>query len=228
MKRKRRLDDNPYCVRCRRRMKRAGREKGRGCFRCGGCGARAIYGPRRRLVTPPRHFASCVHCHRALVLAGGGREYLRCPSCGFLVRFEGRVKTYAPQRHLASCVGCRGRMTQTGRGPGRGFYCTRCRWAAQATYSHRPPVTDRQLAAYVGAFVSRDLPREIREEVCLEILLAILKTRRAKNGYGLTPARLTREVVRRFVQEAWRRRHYQHKQISIHDGEFPLSERLAG
>jgi len=108
------------------------------------------------------------------------------------------------------------------------FYCLRCKWAAYAHCRRQPAISEARLLAFVESQVPRDMHREVREEVVADILLALLKPRRAKNGYGLFTSKMSPEVVRRFIKEAWKRRGYLHKQISIHEGEFPLSERLVG
>jgi hypothetical protein len=111
---------------------------------------------------------------------------------------------------------------------GMSFYCPRCKWAAQAHCTRQPSVRDARLLAFVESYVPTALPREIREEVVAELTIALLKVRRAGGGYGLTTVQMSPQVVREFVQEAWRRRHHEHKQVSIFDGELPLAERLVG
>ncbi|HEX8177820.1 MAG TPA: hypothetical protein VF543_22215 [Pyrinomonadaceae bacterium] len=61
-----------------------------------------------------------------------------------------------------------------------------------------------------------------------DIALAILRTRHTQNGYRLTPRQIDTKRVRRFIQDARRRIYRRFYEVSIHDGEFPLSERLAG
>lgn len=222
--------ENPSCVRCRHGMRRAGYKNGRPYFRCYGCGARALAYGRRRISRPYQQVASCWQCRRGLVTAGNRNQYLLCPVCRELIAREG-VKAPRRQRaHLASCVGCRRPMhnhTQQRDGAPY-FYCSRCKWAAYAYCRRQPVVAETRLLAFVESWVPRDMHREIREEVVTDIVLALLKRRRAGNGYGLSTSGLGPNVVRSYIKAAWRRRGYQHKQISIHDGEFPLSERLAG
>lgn len=222
------LSRNPVCLKCRIRMKSAGTEKNRRCFRCGECGCRASYGIRKRTIAPAEHVASCFGCRRVLVTGGNARQYLRCLDCNYLVKREG-VKEGRQQRgHMASCVGCRRPMWNNRDGQPF-FYCPRCHWAASARCGRQPIVSDERLPAFVQTFVPRDLPQEIRQEVETEILLALLKTRRAGNGYGLTPKRMNAEIVRRFIKKAWRSRDYQYKHVPLDDGgEYPLIERLPG
>lgn len=220
--------ENPHCVRCRSKMRRAGYKHSRPYFRCYGCGARALASGPRRLISPPEILAGCVACHRNLVISGRSREYLRCLGCDYHVRREGVIQERQPRQHRASCAQCR-RPMLNGQSRGiRSFYCRRCQWAAQAHCTRQPSVRDGRLAAFVESYVPATLPREIRDEVVAEILIALLKSRRAGGGYGLRSVHMSTEVVREFIQAAWRRRHHEHKQISIFDGEFPLSERLVG
>lgn len=218
------LSKNPYCVICRVRMKSAGSEKGRRTFRCGSCGSRAIFGTGIRSTKPAEHVASCLNCHRNLVTAGKSRQYLRCLDCGYLVKREGVKEARRPRQHLASCVGCRQPFINSP----TFFYCPRCHWAASVSCKRQRPLSDECLPAFVSAYVPRDLPREIREEVEVEIVLALLKTRRAGNGYGLTTKRMSPDVVQQFVKKAWRNRRYQHWELSIDDSEHSLAERFAG
>ena len=221
--------ERPFCVRCRSKMKKAGRENGRRYFKCGRCGARALNESKRRPSAPVEHVASCAACRRALVTGGNSRQYLRCLNCKMLVARTGQSRTYARWQHLASCVTCKGSMTgQSCKGALIAFYCTRCKIGARREYKRGAPVLDRQLFPFIESLVPKDVPPEVRQEACSDILLALLKTRRAKNGHGLMPAQLTREKVRSFVQLARRRLDYRFRQISIDEGEFPLTERLVG
>ncbi len=219
------LSRNPHCIKCRSRMRKAGTEKGRKVFRCPECRVRAAYGTGRRTSRPAEHVASCIQCRRSLVTGGSSRQYLRCIMCRYLVRREGVKEARQPREHLASCVGCKRPMTNSGYRGRPFFYCARCHWAASAHCSHQPQINDDRLPAFVQAYVPRDLPWEIRNEVETEILLAILKTRRAKNGHGLTPKRMSREIVVRFVKKAWRGRDYQYKHVSL-DAPIAGTDRL--
>jgi len=219
---------NPCCLRCRSSMRRAGTHKNMKVFRCKECGCRATYGPRKRTVRVAEFVASCLACRRNLVTGGNSRKYLRCVSCGYLVKREGIKEGRVARQYLASCVSCRRPMTRSGYRDRVFFYCSRCHSAASAHCIRPPQLYDARLPQFVSAFVPRTLPSDIRQEVETEILLAILKTRRAGNGYGLTPKRLNSEVVQRFVKQAWRGHRYQHWEVSLDDSEHSLAERFAG
>lgn len=221
--------DNPYCVRCRSKMRKAGIKKGRRYFRCYGCGQRALNESQRRYVTPAEHVASCARCRRALVTAGNKREYLRCITCKYLVARVGVTGIYTPQQHRASCVTCCGRMTRrSNRGRLLGFYCPRCKQSVQHAYQRSVVFSTEDLPALIETYVPKELWGPIRAEVCADILIALLKTRRAKNGYGLKVRELSPEVVRRYVKSTWRNQPGRLRHISLDEGEFPYRERLVG
>ena len=221
---------NPLCVRCRSEMRRSGYKHGRPYFRCTGCRARAIASGPRRFSKPPQHLGCCADCRRGLVINGNRCQYLFCPRCKVLTAREGVKAPRTARAHLASCVECRRPMHNhmQHRDGSRYYYCRHCGWAAYAHCTRAPGVPEQRLLAFVESYVPRDMHREIREEVVADILLALLKPRRAKNGYGLSTGKMSPEVVRKFIRAAWRRRDHEFKQISIHEGEWPLIERLVG
>ena len=173
--------------------------------------------------------AYCAGCRRRMSLDGRRPQYWYCRHCPAVVRRQGQSRECTPRQHLVSCVGCRGRMGRIGSGRGdHSFYCPRCRWSVQAEYRARPHIAEAALPDWVKAHLPQDLSRELREEVAVDILVALLEGRRKGSGYGLRPSRLDRKSVQRFIRTAKRRRPDNYKHVSLEAGEYPLLERLIG
>jgi hypothetical protein len=178
----------------------------------------------RRPSTPPQHVASCVFCRRALCTAGKNRKYLRCRICKYNVRREGIIKNYVMNEHLADCLGCRHRMSiQRNKENIISFYCEHCKLAVRHFYRRIPPVLDKELYNLIEAVVPKNLYWEIREAVCTDVLIAVLKTRRAKNGYGLMPneLRFNPEKIQPIIKKVSKFHNEKYKNYSL---DHPLTE----
>lgn len=197
-------------------------------FRCRKCKTRVL-NAKHRFIEQAQHLADCLKCHRALVKTGSRRPYLRCVNCKTCIARKGQSKIIKKTAHLASCVECKSRMCiNRTRGRAHFFYCVKCKISTNRTFTKPVRFNEQHLLPLIDAWLPKSLYGELRDEVRADILLALLKTRRAKGGYGFNTTKLNSQAVNQFVRKARKRLGYDHKQVSLFAGEYPLIEQLHG
>jgi hypothetical protein len=220
------LHKNPWCVRCRVRMQKANvfRSGRRDRFyRCRLCLSSTL------IPLPRKHLARCIPCRAPMYIGGRQRQYLRCDVCKHQVARQGIKRFLEPQQHLASCVKCHRRMFNVRhKGALVKFQCRKCGVSAMHRYTVGPSFSDEQLVGLVEGLVPKSLWSGLRQEVCSDLLIAFLETRRRRKSNGLFPRKINSAVIDRFIRAALRRTRHELKEVSIFAGERPLIGVLQG